>query len=328
MSTGPLHGFLDAISSFGGFEPIAFAVATYTVVVAALKLFLHLRNSGWFKWLRFCDNPVRFFKSFLTLKAYFPGDSYVSNIPETEKQFYAEFSKRLRQGKHAIYNCGDGFNMNAPRDKGGEPTSGEKADKLDGAIIEAMRKNPELIYKRFQISSACNLNWISRMIAMKREFGNQFLVYINREFDHMGCFCAIDPEQSNCVFEWQLVSGRHYMRGTLSKGFGFTYGNQAICRTVSTMFDEIASDKSTNCLIADPTKNPMTVDRLRMLQKQLWNDRVVKIHDNPDYKTGDPEIVNAFNERGLNRRDFALDEMDFRERDFPEIPYAIERKGQ
>jgi hypothetical protein len=138
----------------------------------------------------------------------------------------------------------------------------------------------------------------------------------------MGCFCAIDPEDDDCVFEWQLVSGRHYTRGTISKGYGFTFRNKKICHVVEKMFDEIKHAKATNYLKDDQTNSDMTVDRLRRLQKELWDERVQMVRENPNYNIGDPEIELAFVNRGVNKRNFEPSEMEFRVEEFPEIPYG------
>lgn len=278
--------------------------------------------------LSFLDKPARNISRAISNTEVYPDDPYPSMIPDSERVFYEEFSKRLAGATLNILNCGDGFNMARPASQSGSLSSREKADILDGAIINALRSNEGLIYKRFQIVSACNINWISRMISMKEEFGDRFKLYINQNFDHIGCFCGIDTQRANCVFEWQLVSGRHYMDGSLSRGFGFTYANRKICGVVDQMFREIDQAPKTNTFhergnpFSDIDRSQMDCNRLRKLQRFIWNKRVKEIYNDPDkHRVGDVEIFNALDKRGLNVRRFKLSDMDFNESDFPVIPY-------
>jgi hypothetical protein len=106
--------------------------------------FLNVTLPGWI------DRSIRRLQDFLLLQPPFPGDPYPSHIPDDEPAFYQEFSKRLSKARSEIYNSGDGFNMR----KRGTPTypgPADKADILDRAICEAMDKNPNLQYHRFQI---------------------------------------------------------------------------------------------------------------------------------------------------------------------------------
>lgn len=278
-----------------------------------------MRKKGKFGLLSFADHRIRQIRDFLLFREYREDDGYESDIPTDETDFYDKFSKYLSGAKDKIFNCGDGFNMLALRAEGGERTSAEKADMLDEAIIKVMEEHPLFIYKRFQIISACNLNWISRLIYMKSIYKDRFIVFTNRNFDHIGCFSATDPKSDNCVFQWQLVSGRRNT-GTLSKGFGFTFRNKDICGVIGTMFDEIAASESTNNLKNDVQKKEMTTSRLRSLQRELWDERINEIQRNPDFKSGDPEIEAAFQNRGVDKTDFKNGDMDFREEEFPILP--------
>ncbi len=299
-------------------------------VILILNAFLFVRSSERLLWLSFFDQYARKIRNILIFQKNHPGhDVYRSYIPEgelAEVEFYDEFSKHLAKANTTIYNCGDGFNMISPIEPSGGPSSRDKADKLDEAIIQAMTENPNLVYTRFQILSACNINWISRLIYLKEQFGEQFRVYTNRDYDHMGCFCAIDPKSDNCVFQWQLVSGRHYTRGTISKGFGFIYDNKNICSVVEQMFDDIKNAPATNQLRVDPIKRDidsgLSIERLKGLQKELWDKRVGRVYNNPGYNIGDPEIVKAFEDRGVNRRKFKLSDMEFYPADFPVVSYV------
>ncbi len=67
----------------------------------------------------------------------------------------------------------------------------------------------------------------------------------------------------------------------------------------------------------------MTVERLRLFQEELWDERVMSIHLDPDHKLVDLEIEQAFTDRGLERRSFDVAKMEYREADFPEIPFEI-----
>lgn len=296
------------------------SLSAFTILFGA---FLHYREENKLALLSFAEPFARKCHNFLTFQTDFPGKRYPSFIPEGEKaefDFYTEFSRVLSEAKIEIFNSGDGFNMTSPSDGGGRWTSREKADTLDRAIVHAMTENPLLVYTRFQILAACNINWVSRMIFLKEKFGAKFRVYVNRDFDHMGCFCVVDSGSKNCVFEWQLVSGRRRARGTVSKGFGFIYKNKEICRVVKTMFKEIKEAYATNYLAIDPDKaDGLSVESLRMLQKQLWDHEVKMIHMNSNYTLIDDEITQAFIARDLDKKKFKVADMDFRPEEFPPI---------
>ena len=169
--------------------------------------------------------------------------------PDSERRFYKYFAKSLRRATDIIYNSGDGFSMNREQQGMYEyASSAQKADELDGAIIEALRNGAE--YKRFQISSACSISWMSRLIWLKKNF-ERVEIYFNRSFDHTGSFCAIDPAQSDCVFEWQLVSMRPNLEGTFSRGYGFLIGSKQICREIHQLFADISVERNTNRLKTD-----------------------------------------------------------------------------
>ncbi len=302
---------------------ITLSLSLLSTVILLLGTFLYLRERERLQFLSFAEPFARRWQNILTLQENYPGKRYPSYIPEgeqAEQDFYAEFSKVLSNAKVEIFNSGDGFNMTSPSDGGGKWTSRQKADKLDRAIVRSMVENPSLVYTRFQILAACNINWVSRMIFLKQKFGDKFRVYVNRDFDHMGCFCVVDPDSKNCVFEWQLVSGRSRARGTISKGFGFVYKNKEICRVVKTMFRDIRKAYATNLLSNDPDKRDgLSVESLGILQKELWDHDIKMVFQNPNYTIIDDEITQAFINRGLDKNKFKLADMDFRSEEFPPI---------
>ena len=122
-------------------------------------------------------------------------DYFGSYIPDEEQEFYEIFARELSKAKTVIYNSGDGFSMNKSERGKKFATSAEKTDFLDAAMLHAMNKNPALHFHRFQIRSACNISWLSRLIAMIEVAEiqgkpQQFHVYIDDKYDHIGCFSA------------------------------------------------------------------------------------------------------------------------------------------
>jgi hypothetical protein len=116
------------------------AVTLYSLILLFCNAFLYLRKNSRRQWLSFLDTPVRKCRDVLLFQKSHLDDGYPSIIPEDERVFYDHFSLYLRNAHSAIYNCGDGFNMKAPRDRGGSRTSREKADLLDAGITSAMDK--------------------------------------------------------------------------------------------------------------------------------------------------------------------------------------------
>jgi hypothetical protein len=204
----------------------------------------------------------------------------------------------------------------------GKLGSGDKADKLDGALIHALNTHKDCRYTRFQITSACGLSWISRLIWMKEEYGDRFKVFTNPAYDHLGCFCAIDPHDYRCVFEWQILSARQWIGSPRTKGYGFIYTNRDICKKLETIFEDI---ELSFAHMHDPYDiyGDMDADRLRKYQRVLWDTRVklVKLGG----KIIDMEISIALKTRGLNRNTFSLDDMQFDARDFPVIRYPSQK---
>lgn len=301
----------------------------YTFLILVLNIIVFVSDLTALKWRFVPFAFIRRSRDFLLFKTRYSKDWYPTIIPKgenREKKFYDIFSNVLRRAEVEIYNSGDGFNMTSIRERGGKDSSREKADILDGAIIEAIEKNDQFVYKRFQILSACNLNWISRLIYMKGEYKAKFQVFFNKDFDHIGCFCAIDVDKKHCVFEWQLVSGRKGLNSTISKGYCFVYENKELCNVGKDMFDEIEAHERTNRLnnkklLGDIGDGGLSVDGLRQLQEHLWNERVKGIQINSSLDAVDPEINEAFIARGVDKTDFKLEEMAFIKEDWPEIGY-------
>ena len=299
---------------------IATIVAALIILIEGYK---RIRDQGWCDWAAPFDETVRWINDIVLIRPHYPASRYPSSTPNDEKEFYDEFSKRLRQGKSRIYNSGDGFNMLSRTAEGFG--SGDKGDILDAAIIHALDNSPDLEYKRFQITSACGLSWISRLIYMKERYGDRFKIFTNRDYDHLGCYCAIDPESRRCVFEWQILSYRHWLGGNITKGYGFTYMNQNICRKVAIIFQDI--ERSCWHFRQDDVYGDMTVEKLRNYQKALWDERVKRVWSDPNEEPADIEIVNAIRARKVDVHNFELSQMDFRIEEFPVIPYPSTRKS-
>jgi hypothetical protein len=290
---------------------VSAVVTIYGIIFLCSKVFKQIRSRGDFVALGFLDPFVDRLYDALLWQRHYPGDGFPSYIPQDDRSFYKEFSTRLSRGKIKILNSGDGFNMQLRTVAGGEPRSADKADILDRGIIRALDNNPGLHYTRFQITSACNLNWISRLMAMKSRFGSRFQVLVNPDYDHLGCCCTIDPDADDCVWEWQILSGRHYLLGETTKGYGFTYKNKQICGKLDAIFREIARSPTTVSLD--------TQEDFVRYRRDLWNDRVRKLHANPRYEPGDPEIMMAIKALKLNRNNFNVEDLEYREEYFPEI---------
>lgn len=265
-----------------------------------------IRNQGSFSWPSWLDGPARMINDILHFRPFYPGDSFPNYIPDEETDFYREFSRRLRKAKSEIYLSGDGFEMTKRAKDPGNQESADRADILDAAIIAAMNERRDLRFTRFQITAVCTINWISRLIYMKERFDARFRILINPAYDHIGLFCAIDPKKYRCVFEWQVLSGRHYLTGHKHKGFGFIYTNQAICQKLVSILD----------MIDENGQRDMSADDLRLLQKELWNKRVAQMRletaANPRYMPLDPEMKVRF--------DKDPNAMEFRPNDFPPLP--------
>jgi hypothetical protein len=278
--------------------------AAWGIAIFALDGFARIRSQGVFHFLRGLDAPGRIMNDILHVRPIYPGDSYPNYIPDDEESFYKEFGRRLGKAQSQIFLSGDGFNMAKRRaTTKAELESADKADILDAAIYSALvERKGDLVYKRFQITSACPINWLSRIIFMKETFGDQYRVFVDPNYDHIGCFCAIDPAHYRCVFEWQILSGRHYLDGNRIKGYGFLYTNRSICEKLRGIFKEI-EDKN----------NDMSADDLRDLQRTLWVDRAKKMGADPkNYKPIDPEMRARFKQNP--------NDMDFRPDDFPPLP--------
>jgi hypothetical protein len=298
--------------TFFGWTIIATIVASLVFLIEGYK---RIRDQGWCKWAAPFDNTVTKINDKLLLRPHYPVSRYPSSTPDNERDFYEEFSKALKVGTSRIYNSGDGFNMLDRRaDFFG---SGDKADILDSALIYAL-DHSNVEYRRFQITSACGLGWISRLIYMKERYGDRFKIFTNKDYDHLGCFCAIDPESPRCMFEWQILSYRHWLEGNITKGYGFTYMNQNICRKVAAIFWEI--ERSCWHLQNHEIYGDMTVEKLRKYQKTLWDERVLVLQTDPNKEPADVEIVNAVKKRKINVRNFDISQMDFREEEFPIFP--------
>lgn len=277
-------------------------------------------------------------------------DIYPSRIPHSEINFYELFANDLSLAKKLIFNSGDGFNMDPAQNSDSFAKSCVKADYLDAAMIEALDndKNKELIIFRFQIEAACNINWIGRLIAMKKFGGDRFRVFFDSTCDHVGCFCAIDPQdERDCVFEWQLVSGRKNI-GNLAKGFGFTYRNKQICMKVLELFVGTPGGKKSDRLCKDNSGKEdendkewyqkiqgLQVDDLEAIQERLWRERASEYVESElveidgeklrTYRWFDPELNEAYKKavedvqkKGGREEDLTSEDLIYSRDNFPE----------
>lgn len=322
-----VHGseFINALKNLGAAIAALIPIGTLLVFVSKKARRIVRALAGWI--LRTtptsltpaakideATSEINEIKTLPTYPAYIPQDESQRN---NEKKFYRFFAERLRKAKLDIYNSGDGFSM--LRDWHEEiefSSSAGKADILDGAIISAIEKG--VTYHRFQIRSACSISWMSRLIWMKQKFGGSVQLYFNSSFDHMGSFCAIDPDLPDCVYEWQLVTRRAGLDGTFTRGYGFLIGNNQICREIHQLFIDISMAKRTNLLKedSDDAAKPMTVSRLTRLQVEMWNERVgAACLDRKSEISG--ELTRVMLSRGLTREGINKKNMTFRRGDFP-----------
>jgi len=180
-------------------------------------------------------------------------------FPDCSDKFYEHYAKALSNAKKEIWITSDGFNMR-------NPISKEFAVIMARAIRDALSRGVQV--NRLQITHTMHLNWIHELKKLKKDFPDNFKVWVNIPLPSIPNVCAIDPESGSCVSERMQHRVGVFGQGSVAHTFNFTHGDKKMAQQTKQIVVEA---------IEHPASQELSLEDLDTLYSNLMNSRLIEL---------------------------------------------------